>query len=430
MKIAGALRPALRVAGAATLAVAILYVVLVVGLVTLMSQKLTRETDARLAERLATARQLPATALGSQESRQRDADEAPVYLWKVEANGAVATSSASAPAFPSDVLKPHQAFPRTISVGGRDFRFGETTATDGSRVFAAQSLAEEHHVRSVVITSAFLVSPILLGGVFASAFAIGRQASKPVEQARRRQLEFTADASHELRTPLTVIEAEVGLALAGQRTSAGYRDALTRIAGESARLRAIVEDLLWLARFDAEPPPPKAELVDLPTIVRQCVDRFEPVLRSRNVGLCVEVGGEAEAQIAAPPEWIDRLVGVLVDNAIRYANSPGQVAVTVASSAAHVALSVADDGPGIRREDRARLFDRFHRVDDSGGPGAGLGLAIGDAVVRSTHGRWTVSEADIGGACMTVTWPRPRQHTETVTHPAADVRPDGELTAD
>ena len=90
--------------------------------------------------------------------------------------------------------------------------------------------------------------------MFFGALAIGLMASRPIEQARRRQLEFTADASHELRTPLTVIEAEVGLALSAPRDSESYQGPSSGSATESKRLRHIVEDLLFLARFDSSPP--------------------------------------------------------------------------------------------------------------------------------------------------------------------------------
>ena len=95
--------------------------------------------------------------------------------------------------------------------------------------------------------------------MFAGSLLIGLRAQAPVEQSRRRQLEFTADASHELRTPLSVIRAETDLALASPREAADYRDTLIRIRGESERLRQLVEDMLWLARFDSEPPPPGDE---------------------------------------------------------------------------------------------------------------------------------------------------------------------------
>ena len=410
------LRPALRVATVATVAVAALYTVIVAVLLTIVSQKLTRDTDARvrgqLVEHQQSAANSDATPLGPPH---HDADDAPVYMWRVARDGSVTPISAGAPQFPTALLTAH-TFPRTESVAGSTFRFGEIAGPDGSRLFAAESLAQEQHVRSVLLTGTLIVSPILLAGVFASAFGIGWQASKPVEVARRKQLEFTADASHELRTPLTVIQAEVGLALAANRTVEGYREALRRISDESLRLRKIVEDLLWLARFESEPPPPQTELVDVMTVARQCAERFEPIIRSRGVLLEVDALGVDPTYIAAAPEWLDRLVGVLLDNAVRYSGSHGRVRILVESSSGQVALTVADNGPGIAVAEHAKLFDRFHRVDGTTGEGAGLGLAIADAVVRSTHGRWTVAKSPSGGASMTVTWPRPRAHQTEGIH--------------
>ena len=115
--------------------------------------------------------------------------------------------------------------------------------------------------------------------MFAGSLVIALRALSPAEQSRRRQLEFTADASHELRTPLSVITAETGIALSAPRPASEYQAALTRIQGESQRLRRIVEDLLWLARFDSEPPRPGAEKVDLATIaagVRRAIPGGHP----------------------------------------------------------------------------------------------------------------------------------------------------------
>ncbi len=275
MKTTVPLRPALRVAAAATLAVALCYVVIVAGILALVSTRLLHETDSRLTELLSQARQVSAGEFLSRASSKHDADDPPVYVWQVK-GGAVIATGTGAPILPGAVLDGSQSRYRTASVAGRAFRFEQTRLPDGSTLYAAESLAQQHHVRGLLLMSALAVSPLLLAGVFASSFVIGRSASRPVELARVRQLEFTADASHELRTPLTVIEAEVGLALVSERSASGYRDALQRVSGETHRLRKIVEDMLWLARFDSEPPPPRTELVDVTTVVQQCVDRFEP----------------------------------------------------------------------------------------------------------------------------------------------------------
>src|SRR5665213_3489207 len=371
VKMSIPLRPALRVATAATAVVALFYALIVVGILTLVSNRLLHETDGRIGDQLANARQLSPAQLSSRAVLRRDSDDPPVYYWQVSAAGVVTATSPDAFSFPTALLRGHATGPRTAFVDAGDFRFGYVSKADGSRIYAAESLAQPHHVRSLLMMSAIAVSPALLASVFVSAFVIGRAASRPVETARVRQLEFTADASHELRTPLTVIEAEVGLALTTQRTATGYRDALERVSGETHRLRRIVEDMLWLARFDSEPPPPRAEIVDLTTLARQCADRFAPVVQSRNIELTVNLIGPDLAHVAAAPEWVDRLIGVLLDNATRYANSPGHIAVTVACTASHVTLTVADDGPGIPVGERDHLFDRFHRLDETdrtGGP--------------------------------------------------------------
>jgi two-component system, OmpR family, sensor histidine kinase TctE len=94
-----------------------------------------------------------------------------------------------------------------------------------------------------------------------------------------------------------------------------------------------------------------------------------------------------------------------VDNACRYAGRDGKVLITVAADANRVSLAVEDSGPGIPPEERAKLFDRFHRATDEG-TGAGLGLAIADSVVQATGGRWRVGDAALGGARMEVSWHR------------------------
>jgi signal transduction histidine kinase len=201
-----------------------------------------------------------------------------------------------------------------------------------------------------------------------------------------------------------VISAETSIALGAERKADDYRSALTRIQGESERLRHIVEDLLWLGRFDSQPPPPGNEPLDLATIASGCADRFDAIARSNSIDLRVAGPSPEPAWISAPPEWIDRLGGVLVDNACRYAGPGGTVRISVGHRASRVTLTVEDSGPGIPAADRSRLFDRFHRAEQGGG--AGLGLAIADSIVRSTGGQWRIGDSPLGGALFGISWRR------------------------
>ncbi|HET9731658.1 MAG TPA: HAMP domain-containing sensor histidine kinase [Acidimicrobiales bacterium] len=392
---------AARVALVATLVVAVAYLSVVAVLEVLVTRRLTRQVDARLTERLRDRSTLNLVLSDAAATHVHDLDDAPVFVWAVDASGRTTARSPDAPALPeADWTHPGRF---DASLGSSNFRFDVISVGRGYLV-AGESLAERDHTRGVLIASAAVVGPLLLVAVYAGALLIARRAVAPVEEARRRQLEFTADASHELRTPLSVVEAEVGLTLGRQRTAEEYRAALERIGGESNRLRRIVEDLLWLARSDAEPARPADEPVDLAVLAEVCVGRFQAVASRRDLNLSVVDAGEP-VWIKAPPEMVDRLLGVLVDNACRYSPPGGSVRVAVSTSGPLASVAVEDTGPGIAPDERDRLFDRFHRASDQPG-GAGLGLAIADSVVRSTGGRWRIGRSPEGGARMEVQWHR------------------------
>jgi signal transduction histidine kinase len=396
---------AARVAAVATLLIGVVYVVFVVTFDVIDAHHLVAQVDTSLRERLADAShhgKVSPTA-----HRQVDDDDevesAPTVLWQVKPNGHSVTLSDGAPPL-STTRWVHSGQPVTVDIGGLSFRL-DAAPVDGGWLVAGKSLAEQSRIERVLLTGELIAGPVLLLVTYLGTLIIGLKASGPIEQARRRQLEFTADASHELRTPLSVIEAEVGLVLRSPRDASRYRDALERVGRESDRLRRLVEDLLWLARFDSEPPPPGDEPVDLAAIAEGCADRFGAVAQARDITLSVVRQGDARAWISAPPEWVDRLIGVLVDNACRYAGQGGTVHIVLDAQGTWVSLAVEDSGPGIPLEERPRLFDRFHRATDEG-TGAGLGLAIADSVVRSTGGRWQIDDAQLGGARLEVSWRR------------------------
>ncbi len=395
---------ALRVAVVVTVIIGALYICVVVSFDAVDRHRLVTQVDARLTQRLHRATHQPSAA-GSIDNydNDHDVDDAPVFLWRVTQSGGPVALTPGAPALQWSAWSPS-----TRSIEGRfgSEHFRLQSERVGEQWFVVgQSLANEDRVASDLTALEVIAGPLLMIAVFFGTLLIGLKAAGPVELARRRQLEFTADASHELRTPLSVIEAEVSLSLSGERSSSEYRSTLERVNAESMRLRDIVEDLLWLSRFDSEPPPPGNEPVDVSSIASACADRFQAVAQHRGIDLSVYGYDRGRPWINAPPEWIDRLVAVLVDNACRYAGTGGVVRIAVTVAGGRVSLSVDDSGPGIAPDERPSLFDRFHRATDEGG-GAGLGLAIADAVVQATSGEWIVGEADLGGAHMEVRWHR------------------------
>jgi signal transduction histidine kinase len=396
------LRAAARVAAVVTLVIAVLYVAAAAAIELYMGRRVLWEVDQRLSDRLSVVSSLSDPLSGRTLPDDVGTDGEPIFVWWVAPAGTVTPLTLGAPPLPvgtADAV----TVPVSISTGGAAYRFASARFREGVLV-AAQNLKGPSHVVRVLLLGEVALGPVLLVAVFGGVLVISVRAAAPVESARRRQQELTADASHELRTPLTVIEAEIELALSGPPDRSADREALEHVGREGRRLRTIVEDLLWLARADAAPSPPAHVPTDLAVVAATGARRFEHVAGSRGIVVSSQL---EPAWVAGAEEWLDRLTGTLLDNACRHARRG--VRVRTLSEAGRALLRVEDDGPGIPPELRGVLFDRFRRATDVPG-GAGLGLAIADSVVRGTSGRWRVGDSALGGALMEVSWRATRPH--------------------
>jgi signal transduction histidine kinase len=395
-----------RVALAATGIVAVLYLLIAVAVLLIVSHNLTSNIDGTLSQWLSSmAAQRAAPSQGFPGPRGGPRFDAPVLWWMYHPDGNYADSSPEAKANNLNLPVPPSSIKdaQTLVVSGTDFRVAGGKVGDDWAV-VGQSLSSVDQARSNLIQAELLIGPVLLLVVFLGALAIGRRVASPIEQARRRQMDFTANASHELRTPLAVIQAQTSLALSQARDQDWYQRAFTRVNQESQRMRHLVDDLLWLARFEAMPRAGRSEPVDVGVMAQQAVERFGAVAEARQQRLSVRLSGDSHV-IAASPEWLDHLVGVLIDNACKYTPDQGTIEVRVAAEGKSIKLAVDDSGPGIPADQRGQIFDRFRRASDLPG-GSGLGLAIADAVVSATNGRWEVGTSAAGGASMAVIWPR------------------------
>ncbi len=188
-----------------------------------------------------------------------------------------------------------------------------------------------------------------------------------LERARAAERRFVDDASHELRTPLTALRGNAAYVARHGADPAVLAD----LEHDAARLSALLDDLLALAREDAAQPPTAA--VRLDELARQGAARAN-----------AELGAVAPALVRGDPDALARALDNLLDNARRHGPSGGRVRVAVEVADDRAVLSVTDDGPGLGPADAERAFERFWRGADRGGtPGTGLGLAI----VRTTAER-------------------------------------------
>ena len=394
----------IRVAMAAGAVVAVAYLLIAVVVAVAVSNNLVAQIDGQLSQALVPVPVQPGPGQPFGQAGTPDRPFGPpVLMWRISGSGSIQSLNTSNVELPAAYW--HVTGPETVKLSGVDVRI-EGAARGDDYVVVGQSLDNVSQTMSTLIVAEFGIGCALLIFVFLGSVAVGRRVALPIERARQRQLEFTADASHELRTPLSVIEAQATLALARDRDPARDAAAFGSIDTELKRTRRLVDDMLWLARFDSTGGLPQAEPVDLRVLAAQTADRFAAVADTRGQHLEVQPGSTAaDAIVAAAPDWLDRLVGILLDNALKYSPSGGSVTVEVAGEGRRVRLTVDDSGPGIPESERGRVFDRFHRATDQPG-GTGLGLAIADAIVHATGGRWHIGTSPAGGASVGVSWPR------------------------
>jgi heavy metal sensor kinase len=201
------------------------------------------------------------------------------------------------------------------------------------------------------------------------------------EQLRR----FTADASHELRTPLTTLRSVGEVGLRGARTAEEAREVIGSMLEEVDRLARLAEELLTLARAEAGEAKLEMAPVDLSALVREVVGHLCVLAEERQQSLEVEAPVPVGARVDRSA--LRQAVVNLVDNAIKY--SPERTCVTVSTGRrdGRAFIEVKDEGPGLREDDRRRVFERFYRVDRSrsremGGTGLGLSLVKWTAEVH------------------------------------------------
>ncbi|MEO3932032.1 ATP-binding protein [Micrococcaceae bacterium Sec7.4] len=218
--------------------------------------------------------------------------------------------------------------------------------------------------------------------------------------------DFVANVSHELKTPVGAIS----LLAEALESSADDPEAVRRFARrthkESARLAALVQDIIELSRLQGSNVAKQGRAVDINTVVAEAVDRSQLPAESKNIELVV--GGHSDALVYGDQDQLVTALRNLIDNAIRYSPENTRVGVGVRAKDGLVAVSVTDQGEGLSPEDQERVFERFYRVDAARSRhtgGTGLGLSIVKHVVANHGGEVTLWSQPGQGSTFTIRLP-------------------------
>lgn len=273
-------------------------------------------------------------------------------------------------------------------------------------VFADNSMVASS-VWNQVGTSLLICAGALLL-FFLISLLLAKLALKPVEAAWTSQRQFVADASHELKTPITVILANTDMVLGHPEDTVEQQSKwLGYIREEALGMKKLVEDLLFLAKGDAQRTRGATAPVSLSKVVDEALLSFEPVAFEGGVTLSQEV--EPELWVQGDEGQLRRLAVILLDNAVKYAGEAGTVTVKLAQAGERVTLSVHNTGAPIAPEHLEHIFERFYRADaarDRDRGGYGLGLSIAKAIAGAHAGRLTAASSQVEGTTFTLTLPR------------------------
>ena len=227
-----------------------------------------------------------------------------------------------------------------------------------------------------------------------------------LDQAFQHVHRFSADASHELRTPLTILQLELEAIVQNQTLSPGLAEQIGSVLEETHRMSRIVENLLTVSRLDAGEMRMETKQLDLGQLVASTADQMKLLAEEKRIALLSDLA--TGVWVEGHRTYLQQVIVNLLDNAIKYTQEGGQVAVCVRRNASTALLEVSDNGAGIPSDALPHVFERFYRTDkarsrDSGG--AGLGLAIVKAICSAHGARVSVLSKEGNGSCFTIEVP-------------------------
>ena len=225
------------------------------------------------------------------------------------------------------------------------------------------------------------------------------------ERGFKRLRQFSAAASHELRTPLTVMKGEIELVLRKSRTDEAYERVLRNQLGVVNDMARVVEQLLAVAHAEDGELAVQWEVLELEALIRSVAQSLDPILRDKNITL--QIVAEKSVRIQGERRLLERLIANLLENAMKYTPSAGQVTLEALGRGGQSQLIVRDTGKGISAEELPKIFDKFFSPQHSsdGTPSTGIGLGLCRWIAEAHRGKIEVTSLPGHGAEFTVSFP-------------------------
>jgi signal transduction histidine kinase len=264
--------------------------------------------------------------------------------------------------------------------------------------FVQERLADS---RQRLIVRLVSLNLIVLAVGAAASYWLARRTMQPIEEAVEAQHRFTADASHELRTPLAAMKAEIEVGLRDKNiTKQEAVELLQSNLEEVDRLGGLAEGLLTLTQTDNNP---VLAPVSLEEVASKVAKRLEPLAEAKKITIKRQL---QPVIVSAEELAVDKIISILLDNAIKYSPKNTQITVRTYQKDGHGYLEVKDQGIGIKATELPHIFDRFYRADTSRTkqqvPGHGLGLSIAQKLAENLNGQIKATSSPGEGSRFTI----------------------------
>lgn len=244
------------------------------------------------------------------------------------------------------------------------------------------------------------------GGMLAFAglvVLLSRNVMKPVQESYDKQKSFITDAGHEIKTPLTIIDADAAIL---EMECGEDNEWIADIRAQTKRLAALTKDLIYLSRMEEQQH--QVQMIDFPLsdVIAETAQSFQSLAKVQEKTFDVDI--QPMLSYCGDEKALTQLVSILLDNALKYSDSHGRIALSLHAKGKGVCLTVFNTAEKVDTASLGRLFDRFYRADASRNSetgGYGIGLSIAKAVTEAHKGKITATSADGKSLTMTVTLP-------------------------
>ena len=270
------------------------------------------------------------------------------------------------------------------------YRYRVTDTDDGVKYVFLDCRRELSNFRTVFITTV---------SVFVLVVIFSRMVFRPVEESIQKQKRFITDASHELKTPLTIIDANTEVMEMENGESQWTKSTRKQIQ----RLSGLVQQLVTLSRLDEEKGLQNPAEFNLSEAVSESVESYEALAQTKEKNLELEI--EKNIFYVGDEKSIRQLLGILMDNAVKYSSDKGNIKLTLKRKGRKILLEVYNDAEELPKGKLDVLFERFYRLDssrNSGTGGSGIGLSVAKAIVLTHKGKITAENRKGNGLTVTV----------------------------